>query len=114
MRIGLISPATRFAALLNLPDLPAKQRTAFTVAIYTGMRAGEIWGLRWEDVDFEEREILVRYSFDGPTKGGKVRRIPMLPPVFEELARLEAQRRCHEGGRPRLSCPRRSHAHQGI
>ena len=51
------------------------------------MRAGEIWGLRWEDVDFEEREILVRYSFDGPTKGGKVRRIPMLPPVFEELAR---------------------------
>ena len=51
------------------------------------MRAGEIWGLRWEDVDFDEREILVRYSFDGPTKGGKVRRIPMLPPVLEALAR---------------------------
>ena len=51
------------------------------------MRAGEIWGLRWEDVDFEEREILVRYSFDGPTKGGKVRRIPMLPPVLEALTR---------------------------
>jgi len=43
---------------------------AFTVAIYAGKRAGEIWGLRWEDVDFDEREILVRYSFDGPTKGG--------------------------------------------
>jgi integrase len=42
---------------------------AFTVAIYAGKRAGEIWGLRWEDVDFDEREILVRYSFDGPTKG---------------------------------------------
>jgi len=73
-------------AVFDLPDLPAKHRTAFAVAIYTGMRAGEIWGLRWEDVDFEEREILVRYSFDGPTKGGKVRRIPMLPPVFEKLA----------------------------
>jgi len=73
-------------AVFDLPDLPAKQRTAFAVAIYTGIRAGEIWGLHWEDVDFEEREILVRYSFDGPTKGGKVRRIPMLPPVFEKLA----------------------------
>jgi integrase len=73
-------------ALLSLPGLPTKQRAAFTVAIYTGMRAGEIWGLHWEDVDFEGREIIVRYSFDGPTKGGKVRRIPMLPPVFEELA----------------------------
>jgi integrase len=74
-------------ALFDLPDLPAKQRAAFTVAIYAGMRAGEIWGLRWEDVDFDEREILVRHSFDGPTKAGKVRRIPMLPPVLEELAR---------------------------
>ena len=73
-------------AVFDLPDLPAKQRTAFTVAIYTGMRAGEIWGLRWEDVDFDEREILVRYSFGGPTTGGKVRRIPMLPPVLEALA----------------------------
>jgi integrase len=72
-------------AVFDLPDLPAKQRTAFAVAIYTGMRAGEIWGLHWEDVDFERREILVRYSFDGPTKGGKVRRIPMLPPVSEAL-----------------------------
>jgi len=74
-------------AVFDLPDLPSKQRTAFTVAIYAGMRAGEIWGLRWADVDFDEREILVRYSFDGPTKGGKVRRIPMLPPVLEELTR---------------------------
>ena len=72
--------------LLNLPGLPAKQRTAFIVAIFTGMRAGEIWGLRWEEVDLEEREILIRYSFDGPTKGGKVRRIPILPPVLEALA----------------------------
>jgi integrase len=48
------------ATLLHLPGLPAKQCTAFTVGIYTGMRAGEVWGLRWEDVDFDEREILVR------------------------------------------------------
>ena len=71
--------------VFDLPDLPAKQRTAFTVAIHRGMRAGEIWGLRWEDVDFDEREILVRHSFDEPTKGGKVRRVPMLPPFLEAL-----------------------------
>jgi integrase len=73
-------------AVLSLPGLPAKQRTAFAVAIYTGMRAGEIWGLHWEDVDFQRREIVVRFSFDGPTKGGKVRRVPMLPPVSEALS----------------------------
>jgi len=33
------------------------------------------------------RRDRVRHSFDGPTKAGKVRRIPMLPPVLEELAR---------------------------
>jgi integrase len=70
-----------------LPGLPAKQRAAFTVAIYAGMRAGEIWGLHWEDVDFERREIVIRYSFKGPTKGGRIRQVPMLPPVLQELER---------------------------
>lgn len=31
----------------------------FSLAIYTGMRRGEILGLRWKDVDFERKELLV-------------------------------------------------------
>lgn len=66
-------------------DLPLKQHTAFTLAIYSGLRAGEIWGLRWEDVNFKDDELVVRGSYKGPTKGGRVRRIPMLPPVKHVL-----------------------------
>jgi len=66
--------------------------------------SGELWGLHWEDADFECREMVVRCSFDGPTKGGKVRRIPMLPPVFEELA---VWRRRDDVTRP-------GDAHQGV
>lgn len=29
---------------------------AFSLAIYTGMRRGEILGLRWKDIDFEKKE----------------------------------------------------------
>jgi integrase len=32
----------------------------FPVAVITGMRRGELLGLRWEDVDFEEKVIRVR------------------------------------------------------
>lgn len=67
--------------------LPLKQRTAFVLAIYTGLREGEIWGLRWEDVrlDGEHPQIIVRRSYNGPTKGGRSRRVPLLPPAVAAL-----------------------------
>jgi len=50
----------------------------YATAIYTGMRAGELAGLLWEDVDFERRLITVQRSFDGPTKAEDVRYVPIL------------------------------------
>ena len=50
----------------------------YATAVDTGMREGEIAGLRWEDVDFERRLITVQRSFDGPTKAGDVRYVPIL------------------------------------
>lgn len=41
---------------------------AYTTALYTGMRAGEVAGLRWSDVDFEQRTIHVHRSYSGKTK----------------------------------------------
>jgi hypothetical protein len=70
------------------------QRAAFTVALYTGLRKGELWGLRWQDVDFAGAQLTVRKSYDGPTKGGRNRRVPLLKPA------LEALREQHQ--RPRL------------
>jgi integrase len=62
------------------------QRIVLTVAIYTGLREGELWGLRWCDVQLDgQPELVVRHSYRGPTKGGRVRRVPLLPRAFAAL-----------------------------
>lgn len=57
------------------------------MAIFTGLRAGELWGLRWTDVhlDGDTPELVVRHSYRGPTKGGRVRRVPLLRQAREAL-----------------------------
>jgi integrase len=59
----------------------------FAAAIYTGMRAGELFGLRWTDVDLGRGLITVQRSFDKPTKSGKPRHVPImhaLTPILKE------------------------------
>ena len=48
------------AALLS--KLPEPLRTAAELDAFTGLRRGELIGLRWEDVDFENLSIHVRRS----------------------------------------------------
>ena len=65
------------------PDVHA----LFATAVFTGMRAGELFGLPWSDVDFEKRLITVQRSFHKPTKSGTVRYIPIfdvLAPILRE------------------------------
>lgn len=57
----------------------------YAAAVYTGMRAGELAGLRWSDVDLDRRVITVQRSFDGPTKADDVRYVPILDPVLPVL-----------------------------
>jgi integrase len=69
-------------------------KTLVATAVYTGIRRGELLGLRWDDVDFATGWIHVQRSFDQPTKSGKVRRVPIaakLEPV------LKAWRECANG-----------------
>lgn len=65
-------------------------RHYFTVRFFTGMRTGEVHGLKWKYVDFERRQILVRETFvlgeDEYTKtDGSQRDIHMSQPVWEAL-----------------------------
>lgn len=70
----------------------------FTVLLWTGMRVGEITGLRWSDIDLEEETISVNHTLVYFDKGGSERcgfavntpktkagerTIPMLPKVKE-------------------------------
>lgn len=57
-------------------------------AITTGMRRGELLGLRWPDVDLERR-IAVLHN----TKNGDRRSVPLLPEVAELLRELGKVRR---------------------
>jgi len=56
-------------------------RMIVLVAVTTGMRASEIFGLRWSDVFYDEGLLAVRAKL----KGGKMRYVPMLPELAEEL-----------------------------
>lgn len=44
---------------------PTNPRTlSYLIAVTTGMRCGEVCGLSWQDVDFEEGLIYMRHSYD--------------------------------------------------
>jgi len=73
--------------LLNAADEHA--RLAIALAAYAGLRAGEVRGLRWGDVNLKSRTLFVRQSIchgkvDTP-KSGHERAIPIGPRLFDML-----------------------------
>ena len=68
------------------------------VALQTGMRQGEILGLTWKNVDFEQKTIYVAH-----TKTGRPRKLPMNEPVEVELKISEAE--CFVRGTCLQLCP---------
>lgn len=50
------------------------------LALSTGMRRGEILSLRWEDIDFERKFIVLRQ-----TKNGSMRYVPMISIAYQVL-----------------------------
>lgn len=78
----------------------------FAVALGTGLRAGELAGLRWSDVDLDGRSLVVRRSLAraagggwalGEPKTGRSRRTVMLSAVA--LDGLRRQRERQDGAR---------------
>ena len=62
-------------------------------AIYTGMRKGELLGLRWIDVLFDRGLICVAHSYGKTPKSGKWRPVPLHPalgPILREWQRRSA------------------------
>ncbi len=53
------------------------------IAIETGMRSAEILSMRWEDVDLENRRVLLRH-----TKNGESRSVPLTSRAKNELLNL--------------------------
>lgn len=73
-------------------------RDYYIVRFYTGLRTGEVDGLKWKHVDFDKHEILVRETLiNGQTEytktDGSQREIPMLGPVMGALKRQHSATR---------------------
>lgn len=76
----------------------------FFIAVFTGMRQGELLGLRWPDMDFQAGSITIRQQLQrSRTKGGgftlttlkngKTRRIIPAPDVMKRLHRVQIKQK---------------------
>jgi integrase len=74
-----------------IAHLEGRWRPLLLTAIFTGLRASELRGLRWEDVDFKRGEIHVHQRADRFHKIGRPkseageRTVPLLPMVTNAL-----------------------------
>lgn len=71
-----------------MEDQPIYYRTAVTVLLFTGMRRGELMGLVWSDIDFDDNTITIQRSlqylpdmgvFTSDTKTKSSRRVIKAP-----------------------------------
>lgn len=94
-----LTPEESRLLLERVRDIRA--RTFLLIALHTGMRRGEILGLMWDDIDFQEKVIHVRHnaiikenattiSDDLKTKAGR-RDIPMSGELEHWLAQRKSK-----------------------
>lgn len=89
-----IKPFTLEEVKLLIDNVREDYKNYLTVRLFTGMRSGEVHGLKWSNVDFERRQILIRETFtknrtEYTKNDGSQREIHMSERVY---AALMAQR----------------------
>ena len=90
LKIGIDIP-TRDEIKALVGALEGRWRPILLTAIFTGLRASELRGLRWQDLDFDKRELHVRQRADRYAAIGKPksesgeRTVPLTPTVLNTL-----------------------------
>jgi len=106
LKVGVDIP-TREEVKALLGVLTGRWRPMFLVAIFCGLRASELRGLRWKDVDLEKGQIKVHQRADRYNDIGKPkslsgeRAVPAPPMVINALREWK------------LACPKRPTAKKG-
>ena len=96
-----IPTTAEIARILAATNNP-KQRALFLILAFTGLRASELRGLRWSDIDFGSCELHVRQRADeygvigAPKSQSGVRTIPIDPSVMLPALR-EWKLQCRPG-----------------
>lgn len=91
---GRIVPWTADQVAAVVAAHPVRYRAVAVAAAGCGLRQGEVFGLRVEDVDFLRRRVLVRQQVKllsgrpvlAPPKGGKTREVPLPDAVAVAIA----------------------------
>ena len=87
----------RFLELEAIPAvlaaIPPQHRLFCAIAIYCGLRKGEVCGLKWEDLDFKRRLMWIRRSYDKQTtKTRRSRPVPIPDELLGLIAKELAER----------------------
>lgn len=61
-KINFLTPVQIQALLSETSEL--KYQTLFLIAVTTGMRQGELLGLKWDDIDWKKKQIQVKRTFN--------------------------------------------------
>ncbi|MCH2256487.1 MAG: site-specific integrase [Alteromonas sp.] len=77
-----------------LTALQQPYREYFQLAFYTGLRTGELLGLRWEDVDLKNNVVHIRVNLTGgiektPKTKGSVRTVELSEMAVDALKNME-------------------------
>jgi integrase len=91
LQVGVHIP-TREEIRRIIDSLPVRWRPFFLTAIFTGLRASELRGIRWSDVDLSSAKLHVRQRADryhviGMPKSDAGQRTVPLPPVVVNALR---------------------------
>jgi integrase len=82
-----------------LAALQGRHRPILMMAVFTGMRASELRGLAWPDVDLQKNEINVRRRADkfgeigAPKSEAAARTVPLVRDVANMLRELKVAAR---------------------
>ncbi len=86
-------------------EAPLKHKTFFFIALSTGARRGEILGLKWTDVNFEDNSISINDNsqitedgiiFVSPKTTASARTIALSPEVMQMLKDLKQEERLNQ------------------
>lgn len=99
-KLRYFTPSQSVIFLKSLSRVPAQYKVFYALSLLCGLRKGETLALKWEDIDFEKREIFVSKSV-GKTEHGfdykepktltSVRRIPFSESMFSILKEYRQQ-----------------------
>jgi integrase len=101
LKIGIDIPSpAEMRAIVGKLGAAGRHRPVLLTAIFTGLRASELRGLRWEDVDLKRSELHVHQRADRHRKIGRPKseageRTVPLPPMLVSVLREH-----------RLACPK--------